>query len=78
MKAAYFIVGLAAALHAETGASAWLRYAALDDAMARQYRDSLPAVAALDGAIQVIPLVHPAHGNMRHLLLIQVANGFAQ
>ncbi len=30
-------------LHAETGYNTWLRYAALDDAAARQYRSSVPA-----------------------------------
>ena len=30
-------------LHAETGADAWLRYAPLDEASARQYRATLPA-----------------------------------
>jgi alpha-glucuronidase len=39
----------AAALHAETGAAAWLRYAALDEAAARPYRDTLPAVVASAG-----------------------------
>jgi len=33
-----------AALHAETGAEAWLRYAALDDGTARAYRAIVPAV----------------------------------
>ncbi len=41
---------LAAALHAENGSSAWLRYAALDDGAARGYRDSLPAVVTAIGA----------------------------
>jgi alpha-glucuronidase len=38
--------GLLAAgtLRAETGSDAWLRYAALDNASARQYRESVPAV----------------------------------
>jgi alpha-glucuronidase len=34
----------AAGLHAETGRAAWLRYAAVGDASARQYRETLPAV----------------------------------
>ena len=34
----------AGCLHAETGASAWLRYAALDEAGARAHRANLPAV----------------------------------
>src|SRR5262245_50105431 len=38
-------------LHAETGYDAWLRYAALDDASARQYRALIPTgiVALSDG-----------------------------
>ncbi|MGA2264664.1 MAG: alpha-glucuronidase family glycosyl hydrolase, partial [Acidobacteriota bacterium] len=35
---------VAGSLQAETGSSAWLRYAALDDAAARQYRLAVPAV----------------------------------
>jgi alpha-glucuronidase len=35
---------LAAALHAETGTDAWLRYAALDQGAARSYRQSIPAI----------------------------------
>jgi alpha-glucuronidase len=35
---------LTALLHAETGRDAWLRYAPLDDTVARQYRVSLPAI----------------------------------
>ena len=34
----------AAGLHAETGRAAWLRYAALGDGPARQYRETMPAV----------------------------------
>jgi alpha-glucuronidase len=33
-------------LQAETGSNAWLRYAALDEAVVRQYRGSVPAVIA--------------------------------
>jgi alpha-glucuronidase len=45
------LVLLAAALHAETGANAWLRYAALDEAAGRRYRDVLPAaIASLDSS----------------------------
>jgi alpha-glucuronidase len=36
----------AAGLHAETGRAAWLRYAALGDGPARQYREIIPAVVA--------------------------------
>lgn len=36
--------GLGAPLHAETGRDAWLRYAALDGAMAREYKAIVPAV----------------------------------
>lgn len=35
---------VATALHADTGAAAWLQYAPLDDASGRQYREALPAV----------------------------------
>ena len=38
-----------AALHAETGANAWLRYAALDENAARPYRQTLPAVVTSIG-----------------------------
>ena len=31
-------------LHAETGRSAWLRYAALDETAQARYRQSMPAV----------------------------------
>src|SRR5690242_8642590 len=37
----------AAGLRAETGADAWLRYAALDDSAARLYRQTLPAVVTV-------------------------------
>jgi alpha-glucuronidase len=40
-------------LHAESGADAWLRYAALDEASARTYRATLPAVVAGDTATPV-------------------------
>jgi alpha-glucuronidase len=41
-------------LRAESGYSAWLRYAAADDAVARDYRAALPAVVvALDSAAPV-------------------------
>jgi alpha-glucuronidase len=36
----------AAGLHAETGRAAWLRYAAVSDGSARQYRETIPAVVA--------------------------------
>src|SRR4051812_7474617 len=36
-------------LHAETGRSAWLRYAALDAAVARQYTTVVPAVVTVTG-----------------------------
>src|ERR1039458_1196396 len=41
-------------LHAETGRSAWLRYAELNGASLRQYRDAVPSVvASLGGAAPV-------------------------
>ena len=44
----------AVALRAETGYDAWLRYAALDDAAARQYRAALPGtVTALGDSVLV-------------------------
>jgi alpha-glucuronidase len=43
---AIFIATLLAALHAENGADAWLRYAPLDEASAGPYRTSLPASIA--------------------------------
>ena len=43
---AIFIATLLAALHAENGADAWLRYAQLDEASAGPYRTSLPASIA--------------------------------
>src|SRR5262245_45022449 len=36
-------------VHAETGYDAWLRYAALDDATAQQYRNVMPASIAVLG-----------------------------
>jgi alpha-glucuronidase len=39
----------AAGLHAETGRAAWLRYAALGDGPARQYRETMPAVVVTLG-----------------------------
>src|ERR1035437_5240001 len=36
----------AAGLHDETGRAAWLRYAAVSDGSARQYRETVPAVVA--------------------------------
>jgi alpha-glucuronidase len=45
------LVLLAATLHAETGANAWLRYAGLDEAASRQYRDVIPgAITSLDNS----------------------------
>jgi len=44
----------AGSLQAETGSSAWLRYAALDDAAVRQYRQSVPAeIAAVGDSILI-------------------------
>ena len=40
---------VAAGLHAETGRAAWLRYAALSDDSARQYRATIPAVVVTLG-----------------------------
>ena len=42
-----WVVLAACSLHAENGANAWLRYAALDDAAARPYRQALPAVVTV-------------------------------
>lgn len=45
---------VAMGLHAETGRSAWLRYAGLNGVSVRQYRDAVPAVvASLGGAAPV-------------------------
>src|ERR1039458_1211181 len=49
---------LALPLHAESGADAWLRYAALDEAAARPYRTSLPA--AVVSAVGSGPTVQTA------------------
>src|SRR5436309_3734069 len=38
---------LVAALHAETGYNAWLRYAPLDESAARELRAELPSVVTL-------------------------------
>jgi alpha-glucuronidase len=40
---------LPAALHAESGIDAWLRYAPLEEPAARRYRDALPAIAVTLG-----------------------------
>jgi len=47
----WLLLGLfaAAGLHAESGRAAWLRYAALSDPPARQYREIVPAVVATLG-----------------------------
>ena len=42
------------ALHAETGAGAWLRYAPLDDAARQQYRRTFPAAITAFGSSPVI------------------------
>src|SRR5215510_8552572 len=39
----------ATSLHAETGRDAWLRYSEVDEASARQYRDSIPSSIAVLG-----------------------------
>ena len=44
----------AGCLQADTGANAWLRYAALDDASARSYRASVPAVVTALGDSPVV------------------------
>src|SRR5664279_2373508 len=46
MRNLFLIAILLVPLHAESGADAWLRYAALDEASARTYRTSLPASIA--------------------------------
>ena len=46
---ALLVLVAAAGLHAETGRAAWLRYAAVGDASARQYRETLPAVVVTLG-----------------------------
>ena len=46
---ALLVLVAAAGLHAETGRAAWLRYAAVGDASARQYRETLPAVVVALG-----------------------------
>src|SRR5689334_667710 len=40
---------LPVSLHAETGRDMWLRYAPLDDAAVRRYRDALPAAVTVYG-----------------------------
>ena len=40
--------------------------------------DGAAAVAALDGAIQIVPLVDPAHGGVGRLLLVELGDGFAE
>ena len=40
-------------------------------------KDGSAAVAALDGAIQVVPLIYPADWSARRLVLIQRGNRFA-
>ena len=53
-KLCVFCALVAMGLHAETGRSAWLRYAGLNGASVRQYRDAVPAVvASLGGAAPV-------------------------
>jgi alpha-glucuronidase len=57
MRKTFLLLGLllaAGSLHAETGYAAWLRYAALDDAASRQYRDALPAAITAFGDSVVI------------------------
>ena len=46
---ALLVLVAAAGLHAETGRAAWLRYAAVGDASARQYRETLSAVVVTLG-----------------------------
>ena len=43
------VLVVAAGLHAETGRAAWLRYAAVGDGPARQYRETVPAVVVALG-----------------------------
>ncbi len=49
MKHLILLFTAALALHAETGRDAWLRYAALDEPLRTQYRDSVPPVVAVLG-----------------------------
>ena len=53
MRNLVLIATLLVPLHAESGADAWLRYAPLDEASARQYRASLPASVVTYGATTV-------------------------
>ena len=46
---ALLVLAAAAGLHAETGRAAWLRYAAVGDGPARQYRETIPAVVVALG-----------------------------
>ena len=46
MLRALLLTSLLVALHAESGADAWLRHAPLEEASARNYRSSLPAAVA--------------------------------
>jgi len=43
----FSLLGLAAALHGETGHEAWLRYATLDGASLDQARQAVPAVVSV-------------------------------
>ena len=43
------VLAAATGLHAETGRAAWLRYAAVGDGSARQYRETIPAVVVTLG-----------------------------
>ena len=40
--------------------------------------DGAPAVPALDGSIEIVPLIDPAHRGVRRLLLIELADGLAE
>src|SRR5579871_1976146 len=41
-------------------------------------KDRPAAIAALDGAIEVVPLIYPAHRGGGRLLVVEIVNGFSQ
>ena len=74
----FLLIATAFALHAETGADAWLRYAALDEAAARPYRAALPAAIVSFGSSPAIrsaqgELVRGIRGMLGRTLRIQTA-----
>src|SRR5258706_12128814 len=40
-------------------------------------KNRAPSVATFDGAVKIVPMIHPTHWNVRRLLLVKFTNGLS-